>query len=46
MDTYCVEYTGRIWVEAKDEDEAREKANRITDKCNDLDFDYPEVEVQ
>ena len=46
MNKYCIEYTARIWVEAENEDEAREKANEIVDKCNGLDFDYPNVDVE
>ena len=46
MVNYCVEYTARLWIVAKDEDEAREKANEITNKCNGLEFDYPEVEME
>ena len=45
MSTYCVEYTARLWINAEDESEAREKANEITDLCKGLDFDYPDVEL-
>lgn len=46
MTKYCIEYTARLWVDAEDESDAREKANEITSQCNGLDFDYPDVEVQ
>ena len=46
MTKYLAECTARIWITAKDEDEAREKANEITNECKGIEFDYPNVEVE
>jgi len=46
MRKYCVEYTARLWVNADNMNEAREKAREITDKLElgELELDFPDVE--
>lgn len=46
MNKYCVEYPARVWVEAENPEDAREKANEITNALGlgELELGYPDVE--
>lgn len=46
MNKYCVEYTARLFVDAESKNEAREKANDITNalELGDLELNFPDVE--
>ena len=43
---YLVEYTARLLIDADNSEDARKKANEITDamELGDLELDYPDVE--
>jgi hypothetical protein len=48
MQKYCVTYELNIWVDAKNEEEAREKAAILTDGVNidsNSGLEYPSVEI-
>ncbi|MCK5013381.1 MAG: hypothetical protein KAS66_06150 [Candidatus Omnitrophica bacterium] len=46
MKEYCVEYAARLWVKAENINDARDKANEITNglELGELELNFPDVE--